>query len=123
MRLAVVLLAFCSLAQAADPKALGRLFHTPEERRALDQERNAAGDGGRKDGQLTVNGVIYRSNGETTVWINQQMQHHEQHAAPRPSGRIRMADGQSLQVGETAGKGKVEDLLEPGAIRVIPPAP
>lgn len=49
---------------------LGRLFLTPEERAALERRRwhtrNPNDDGTRLDG------IVLRSSGKTTVWINQR---------------------------------------------------
>ncbi len=50
---------------------LGRLFLTPQQRQALDQQRlRAPGDDGQR--RLTVTGEIRRSGGGTTRWINGQ---------------------------------------------------
>ncbi|WP_153111486.1 hypothetical protein [Propionivibrio limicola] len=60
-----------SFARAAEQ--LERLFFTPEERQQLDRQRemelrNRSGD--EKDTALTVNGVVMRSSGKRTVWVN-----------------------------------------------------
>jgi len=67
---------------------LGRLFFTPAERNSLDAQRKLAGDLAnrptRKDPELpkappprmmTLNGVVRRSDGETTIWVNNQPVH------------------------------------------------
>lgn len=66
---------FLLLAAAApaigDEASLGRLFLTPQQRQALDQQRlRAPGDDGMR--RLTVTGEIRRSGGSTTRWINGQ---------------------------------------------------
>lgn len=70
---------------AAAQDKLGRLFFTPAERSSLDAQRKLAGDQAnrptRKDPDLpkappprmmTLNGVVRRSDGETTIWVNSQ---------------------------------------------------
>lgn len=64
---------------------LGRLFFTPAERASLDNQRKLAADEAnrpvRRDPQLpkappprmlTLNGVVRRSDGEATIWVNNQ---------------------------------------------------
>jgi hypothetical protein len=73
---------------AAAQDKLGRLFFTPAERSSLDAQRKLAGDQAnrpvRKDPDLpkappprmmTLNGVVRRSDGETTIWVNNQPVH------------------------------------------------
>jgi hypothetical protein len=89
--LAVILLAASALypgLTAAQDK-LGRLFFTPAERNALDAQRKVAGDlANRPVAQkgpeipkappprmVTLNGVVRRSDGETTIWVNNQAVH------------------------------------------------
>lgn len=67
---------------------LGRLFFTPAERAALDAQRKLAVEMAnrpvRKDSDapkapppkmVTLNGVLRRSDGETTIWVNGQAVH------------------------------------------------
>lgn len=67
----------------AEEAKLGRLFFTPAERAALDTQRKLAGEMAnrpvRKDADtpkapppkmVTLNGVLRRSDGETTIWVN-----------------------------------------------------
>jgi hypothetical protein len=79
--LAMVLLAGAGVASAAE---LGRMFFTPAQRAALDSARrqNIRTDIGNEDGERTaaaaaplpqtvrVNGLIQRSDGKNTVWLN-----------------------------------------------------
>jgi len=69
----------------------GRLFFTPAERASLDTQRKLAGDlanrpAVRKDPviaaktapqpkMVTLNGIVRRSDGETTIWVNSQPVH------------------------------------------------
>ena len=58
-------------ANAAPP--LARLFHTPEKRRALDHQREqikASPQETAENTRLTLNGVLLRSNGSRSLWIN-----------------------------------------------------
>lgn len=61
----------------ADP--LGRLFFTPEQRHALDMRRNSDGTLTENNAdvpaeEITLNGIVKRSGGKSTVWINQIVQ-------------------------------------------------
>lgn len=68
------------LAEEADAP-LGRLFYSPSEREALDAQRRRGSDPETLQQireqqvlpeRLEINGVVLRSNGERTVWINHQ---------------------------------------------------
>lgn len=74
----------------AEEAKLGRLFFTPAERAALDTQRKLAGEMAnrpvRKDTDapkapppkmVTLNGVLRRSDGETTIWVNGQPVHEQ----------------------------------------------
>lgn len=72
---------------------MGRLFFTPTERAALDQQRrndgvslpqNAVG--------ITINGLVKRSDGKNTVWINGVA--HEERAPEGALKERRIAPGQ-----------------------------
>lgn len=57
--------------------ALGKLFLTPEKRQSLDRQRlhniRTSQD---NDGEtLQLNGIVQRSSGRHSAWINQRMQH------------------------------------------------
>jgi hypothetical protein len=84
--LAVAFAAAAGTAAAQDK--LGRLFFTPAERAALDAQRKLASEMAnrpvRKDADspkapppkmVTLNGVLRRSDGETTIWVNGQAVH------------------------------------------------
>lgn len=64
-----ILAAFITL-PAAHADTMGRLFYTPQQRAQMDYTyaRNAAPDG--KSPVLTVNGIVQKSDGSRTVWIN-----------------------------------------------------
>ncbi|MGH8671508.1 MAG: hypothetical protein ACREUA_05650 [Burkholderiales bacterium] len=64
---------------AAEP--LGRLFFTPVQRAALDSARQQQRSARLEDdspiaqtGSVELNGMIQRSDGKTTLWINKQME-------------------------------------------------
>ena len=65
------------IAQTAQPAhsapPLARLFHTPEKRRQLDLQREQIKSSPQETAEstrLTLNGVLIRSNGSRSVWIN-----------------------------------------------------
>jgi hypothetical protein len=55
-------------APAAEP--LGRVFFTPEQRATLEALRLAPASATTTTDRIKVNGIIQRSGGPTTVWIN-----------------------------------------------------
>ena len=61
-------------AAAEDRNDLGRLFFTPEHRQLLDRQRDIGIESQREtqdtDPTLVINGVVSRSSGRRTVWIN-----------------------------------------------------
>ena len=111
---------------------LGRLFFTPEQRQALDRLRQADGRGqnaNAADPTLTVNGIVTRSNGKRTVWINGTAHtERESHSGTVVStqnlgaGRLRIrpegAPPADLRVGETldVGSGQRHSPLNEGRI-------
>lgn len=76
LQLLVVLVAALSwwTAHAAEP--LGRLFFTPTQRSALDAgkqvrtQRSSRAPAVRGPREVTLNGIVTRSDGESTVWVN-----------------------------------------------------
>ena len=110
-----VLLAGAALAAQAQPPQLGRLFLSPEQRAQLDAQRYGppAPDPAlaappsppqppppAPPGEL--NGVVQRSSGRTTVWLNQEAQNEpHNHLARDKSGTpgtltLRLSNGQVL---------------------------
>jgi hypothetical protein len=63
-------------AYAADVPELGRLFFTPERRLALERQRtNNVREAQTLQGTtMSLDGVVQRSSGKSTVWINRQAQ-------------------------------------------------
>jgi hypothetical protein len=123
----LLLAALCGAAQAAEP--LGRLFFTPAQRATLDAGKQLdlprkAGPTVRGPSAVTLNGIVTRSDGESTVWVNGAPAN-----APRGTGnatiyakpaggssaRVTVMDSASkLRVGQTLDRrtGKVMEIYE-----------
>ncbi len=81
VRLTVLLTAFFLLSHTACAGAepIGRLFFSPAERAKFDQMRNTntldyTQIGQTPSEQVTLNGIVRRSGGKTTAWVNQMPQ-------------------------------------------------
>jgi hypothetical protein len=61
---------------AADAPELGRLFFTPERRATLERQRtfNVQEAQALQGTTMSLDGVVSRSSGKTTVWVNRQAQ-------------------------------------------------
>jgi hypothetical protein len=126
---AAVLLA-CGGALAQE-NSIGKLFFTPDRRAALEGQRQMDVQQARviEGDKLSVDGVVKRSSGKSTVWIN-GVAHHDRTLAsevqPRISdrdpGRVVLQAGDrlpaSLRVGESVNRatGKTDDPLGGGRI-------
>ncbi|MRR50503.1 MAG: hypothetical protein EG825_06250 [Rhodocyclaceae bacterium] len=115
------------------PQHLGRLFMTPEIRSALERQRqlNIQEAQTLEGSTVTLNGVVTRSSGRRTVWINGQAQHDEATPSgvaaatgPRTPGRAVLTAGEEhpteLEVGETVNRATREktDGLAGGQVSV-----
>lgn len=72
-RLARCLLCLCIAFPAASAaEELGRLFHSPAERAALDAARQAGRQqpAGSAPAQVRIDGYVRRTDGRSTVWVN-----------------------------------------------------
>lgn len=124
---------------AAAEEPLGRLFFTPERRQAMDRQRqlNTPEKSDVEDSPtLTINGVVTRSSGKRTVWVNGVAQHDretldgvevipERHTPGRVRVRPDDAPEARAAVGDSInrGTGETTPLLGDGQIRVPrPPA-
>ncbi|PKO94674.1 MAG: hypothetical protein CVU16_01570 [Betaproteobacteria bacterium HGW-Betaproteobacteria-10] len=93
---------------------LGRLFFTPQQRAALDrqreQNRNFVPNASDSESRLTINGEVRRSSGRSTRWINGEADWN----AETPTTGV--------PVGDTfhPGTGERESLLGEGRIVVKP---
>ena len=120
---------------AAQDSELGRLFFTPERRQTLDRQRQLNIQEKQEiaeDPTLTINGVVARSSGKRTVWINGVAQNENDkqsgvsvttpqrsdpgkivvQAADAPAGKARVGDTVNRNSGEAT------DLLNGGSITV-----
>ncbi len=74
---ALLLLMIAPIAQAADAAPIGRIFFTPEQRAQLDTLRTQKAVASQvRDEPIpendTYNGIVRRSDGKTTVWVNNE---------------------------------------------------
>ena len=129
---ALALLGALAAPAGAQDTPLGRLFFTPEQRQTLDRQRQLdtqhrpalnAGP------TLTINGVVTRSSGKRTVWINGVAQNENrggvvvtpQRNAP---GQVVVHDGDTpatnASVGDTVNRhsGEATSLLDGGSIKI-----
>ncbi len=114
------------LLAASAPRAelAGRFFFAPQERAALDALRNTgvAPGVGAASGPITVNGLVSRSSGKSTIWINQVPQREnenpqgvtiQQGKTSKPSAVLLLPSGKKVEIkpGQTfdAGKGKIRE--------------
>ena len=91
-------------ASAAAQAPLGRLFFTPEERAALDAGRPRHSEPAAAI-ELTprrLDGIVRRSDGRGTVWINGEAERRRLESAQRAAVRDAEGRWQSLRVGEAA---------------------
>lgn len=120
-------------ADAAEP-AGGRLFFTPERREQLERQRRSQRDTETviEDDSLSVDGIVTRSSGKWTVWINGRPV-DEGERAPVPArplpgkageASVRLGDderhGTALAVGDRIDRasGERSPLLGNGRVRV-----
>jgi hypothetical protein len=130
------LLAFLLLAAftptPAGSEELGRLFFTPERREMLDRQRQFNIQERKEipeDPTLTINGVITRSSGKRTVWINGVAQDEKDIGSgaavtpnrANPGKVVIQPDGAptaNASVGDTVNRntGETADLLGGGVV-------
>ncbi len=132
-----------AIGPACAEDTLGRLFFTPTQRIELDRERVAAASNSSRPvtvqtqpkapppKMVTLNGIVRRSDGETTIWVNNKPLHDRFGEAEISSGTIAReavginlpASGKQvrLKVGQTvdATSGNVAESYE----RRAPPPP
>ncbi len=116
-------------------ESLGRLFFTPEQRAMLDLARRTQATGAQTDAPtdgVTLSGIVTRSDGRQTVWINGRLQPAGVATSRTPaSASIRLPGGAGqvrLRVGQTLDptSGKVEEGYRrppPAAQSEAAPAP
>ena len=107
----MVMMFVCALPLMAQAE-LGRLFHTPEQRALLDLARktgpvSAIGDPDAPSAEqgLSVSGIVTRSDGKRSTWVNGRVEHDAAVSGKRdgsqvwvkvPGGEIKLKVGQSL---------------------------
>jgi hypothetical protein len=114
---------------------LGRLFMTPERRAILERQRqlNIQEVQTIEGSTVTLDGVVTRSSGRSTVWVNQRPQNENTlgtgvtaTVSPKEPARVIVTPGEeapaSLKVGESINRGTREktDALGDGHISVKP---
>jgi hypothetical protein len=125
-------------AMAEDTQSLGRLFFTPERRASLDRQRmsNIQEAQSLRGTTMSLDGVVYRSSGKATVWVNRQAQTEGESArtgvtarvSPKTPGSALLAPGEEtpaqLKVGEAMNRatGERDTRLGGGSV-VTPVAP
>ena len=137
-RLISLLLAFGTLISldASAEEKLGRLFLTPQRRVALEQQRqlNLQEQQSLQGSTMSLDGVVVRSSGKKTVWINGRSQNDNNNdlgvtASVRPSdatqARLMAGNEQAtdLRVGQKINRAtrEIKDGLEGGKLIVKPP--
>ena len=120
-------------------EALGRLFFTPERRQALDRQRQfniQEKQETPEDPTFTIVGVVMRSSGKQTVWVNGSIVGENGASSDMDVVPLRKSPGQvviqagespttSAKVGETVlrSTGETTDMLNGGHIAVRRPSP
>lgn len=133
----ITALSLCCHTQAAPPAgALGKLFLTPEKRQLLDRQRdsNLRESESVESETLQLDGVVQRSSGRHSVWVNQRMQSENDKGLavgvqPRSPASADIAPSKEpatrLRVGESLdrGTGQRQDVVPPGGVSIghVPP--
>lgn len=104
------------------PEPLGTLLFSPQERAQIALERSP-GAGSAQTAPASVlryHGVVRRSDGKSTVWVNDKAQVEGDVAAPRLRGLDAVLAGHPLRVGESiqTTTGQRQDVTAPGALTV-----
>ncbi len=132
LSVAAFITSICPAASAEE--ALGRLFFSPERRQTLDRQRQfniQEKQETPEDPTLTINGVVARSSGKRTVWINGVAQNENETPSGvsvipkrlKPGGVLVQADESpksDAMVGDTVNRnsGEVSDILHGGRITI-----
>lgn len=141
----MVLLLVCISPCLTQAEVLGRLFHTPEQRALLDLARkstplNAVGEPAAPTAStvqegLSVSGIVSRSDGKRSTWVNGRLEHDGANIGKQdrtqvwvklPGGEVKLKVGQSLDpaTGQVAEGFRRPPPPEPPAAKpALPPAP
>jgi hypothetical protein len=136
--LIALLLAMAIAPTAGAEEALGRLFFTPERRQALDRQRQLNIQDSKpvnEDPTLTINGMVTRSSGKRTSWVNGAAQNESELSggtvvipSRKDHGKVEVQGGDlpaaNARVGETVNRntGESRDLLNDGRIAIKRPS-
>lgn len=117
-----------------DDAPIGRLFYTPERRLVLDRQRasNRPSERQVESRQLSFDGLVQRSSGQRTVWVNGRPLTERDDGVlrvttqPDRPGRARLTipneGGHDMTVGSSVNRdtGETSSPLKSGRIRVDP---
>jgi hypothetical protein len=131
----LVALAMLVPAHAADAPELGRLFFTPERRITLERQRtlNIQEAQTLQGNTMSLDGVVYRSSGKATVWVNRRAQTENEASrtgvsaviSPKTPGSALLAPGEEapaqLKVGEAMNRATGERNTRLGNGSVVTP--
>jgi hypothetical protein len=128
----LIVLAGATLVESACAEPLGRLFLTPERRATLDQQRRSnIREAQTLEGDtVSLDGVVTRSSGRSTVWVNQRAQNEHvlgtgitAVVSAKSPARAVLTPGDepsaSLKVGEAYNRGTRERTDGLGGGRVV----
>lgn len=132
MRLLLAALLASLAAQAAADQPLGRLFLTPEKRAVLERQRQLNIQHARviEGSSVSLAGVVARSSGRSTVWLNGAPYHDgtpagdvRTHTSPRDARKVELQAGElrtELRVGQSVSRasGERRDPLGGGRVAV-----
>lgn len=132
----LLIVVMIAAAGAADAAELGRLFFTPERRATMERQRalNIQEAQTLQGTSMSLDGVVYRSSGKATVWVNRQAQTESEAArtgvsatiSPKTPGSALLAPGEEapaqLKVGETINRATGERNTRLGGGTVVTPA-
>lgn len=123
-------------APPAPASAIGRLFFTPEKRTLLERQRlsNIRETQSLEGATMSLDGVVQRSSGKSTVWINGHPQTERDASrtgvdvrlSPKNPGHAQLAPGEEsptqLKVGEAINRatGERNDRLGGGVVKTPP---
>jgi len=131
-----LLLASANVRAQNGDDSLGRLFFSPERRAALERQRllNIQEARTLEGATLRLNGIVQRSSGKSTVWINEQPQHEDEadrsgvavKLSPKAPGRAQLRPGEEapteLKVGESINRATGERETRLGGGVIVTPA-
>lgn len=116
-------LALQSTVAAMDaPPELGTLFYTVTQRLEISRARRPEASSEKSD-VTYLQGVVRRSRGNGTVWLNGESLPEGQSRTPPIKGVDAVVDGKRLRVGQSVNKssGARSDIVAPGAVTLGSP--